>query len=515
LRRDLKWKTWLILFLVFFAFIYAVAPQYSQKLKDSFFKGQDPIRKGLDLKGGIEVILAPDYRAEGRVLAQVMNEILKSVNSLGVQGAEARLLGRAENNRYDGLIFTFKSAEDANRVLRSAVIKREFEWRSGIESKKLLLKVEAVDGNPRALQVLVSEDPANFPHDALYQAKVIISNRVNASGLAETDVRYDEKNGRIQVQLPGVQSQEEADQLIRSTGRLNFRLNGRIVMFGSDLKDAMAQFDPSQGAPVIQFEFGRLGAKQFADITSENVGNVLAMYLDEELLMEPVINEPITGGKGIITLRGGTSLEEARNYAILMKSGALPISLRTVQMTQVAPTLGSETVRQSVVAGIFGIILVILFMAIFYSLPGLLADAALVIYAVLFLGVFALCRGVLTLPGVAGLILSIGMAVDANIIILERIKDEIRAGKRMRPALEAGFDRAFWTIVDSNVTTLIVGVVLMIFGTGAVKGFAVTLNLGILISMFTVLVVSRLFLELAIDKHPDKYLKYFWAKGVK
>ena len=151
-------------------------------------------------------------------------------------------------------------------------------------------------------------------------------------------------------------------------------------------------------------------------------------------------------------------------------------------------------------------------MAIFSKLTGLLADAALVYY-ILFLGSLPSAE-VLTLPGVAGLILSIGMAVDANIIILERIKDEIRAGKRMRPALEAGFDRAFWTM-DSNVTTLIVGVVLMIFGTGAVKGFAVTLNLGILISMFTVLVVSRLFLELAIDKHPDKYLKYFWAKGVK
>lgn len=515
MRRDLKWKTWLILFLVFFAFVYAIAPQYSQELKARFFKGQDPIRKGLDLKGGIEVILAPDYRAEGRVLAQVMGSLLKSISSLDVPGPEARLLGRAENNRYDGLVFTFKSAEDANRVLRSGVIKREFDWKSGIESKKLLLKVRTVAENPQVLQVYVSEDPANFPTDALYQAKVIISNRVNASGLAETDVRYDEKNGRIQVQLPGVQSQEEADQLIRSTGRLNFRLNGKIVMFGSDLKDAMAQYDPAQGAPIIQFEFGRLGAKQFADITSENVGNVLAMYLDEELLMEPVINEPITGGKGVITLGRGASVEDARNYAILMKSGALPISLRTVQMTQVAPTLGSETVRQSVVAGIIGIILVILFMLFFYGLPGLLADVALVIYAVLFLGVFALFRGVLTLPGVAGLILSIGMAVDANIIIYERIKDEIRSGKRMRPALHAGFDRALWTIVDSNVTTLIVAVVLMIFGTGAVKGFAVTLSLGILISMFTVLVVTKLFLELAIDKNPDRYLKYFWAKGVK
>ena len=220
----------------------------------------------------------------------------------------------------------------------------------------------------------------------MYQAKVIISNRVNASGLAETDVRYDEKNGRIQVQLPGVQSQEEADQLIRSTGRLNFRLNGRIVMFGSDLKDAMAQFDPSQGAPVIQFEFGRLGAKQFADITSENVGNVLCHISDEELPWNPD-HEPILEERHYHP--AWRTLEEARNYD-LMKSGR-PHLPRTVQMTQVAPTLGSETVRQSVVAGIFGIILVILFMAI-YSLPGLLADAALVIYAVLFLGVFALCR---------------------------------------------------------------------------------------------------------------------------
>jgi len=514
-RRDLRWKTWLIFILVFCAFIYAIVPQYSQELRGIFFKGQDPIRKGLDLKGGIEVILAPDYRAEGRALIQVMNDLLKKIEGIGVAGPEAKLLGRADNNRYDGLLFTFRSAEDANRVLRAKVLEKRFNWRSGVESKELLLDVQIDQGNPRALQVYVKEDPANFPKEALYQAKVIISNRVNASGMAETDVRYDEKNGRIQVQLPGIKSQEEADRLIRSTGRLNFRLNERIVMFGSDLKNAVADFDTSQGAPVIHFEFGRVGAEQFADITSENVGKTLAMYLDEEKLMEPVINEPITGGKGRITLGRGTSLEQARNYAILMKSGALPISLRTVQMTQVAPTLGSEMIRQSLVAGIVGIILIILFMLIFYGLPGIMADLALVLYAILVLGTFALFRGVLTLPGVAGLLLSIGMAVDANIIIYERIKDEIRAGKRMRPALQGGFDRAFWTIVDANVTILIVAGVLIMFGTGPVKGFAGTLGIGILISMFSALVITRAFLELLIDRNPDQYLKLFKARGVK
>ena len=237
------------------------------------------------------------------------------------------------------------------------------------------------------------------------------------------------------------------------------------------------------------------------------------MYLDEEKLMEPVIKEPIPNGEGRITLGRGASLEEAKNYAILMKSGALPISLRTVQTTQVAPTLGSEMVRQSVVAGLIGIALVILFMLLFYGIPGLLADVALVIYALLILGVLALFRGVLTLPGVAGFILSIGMAVDANIIIFERIKDELRAGKRMRPALNAGFDRAFWTIFDSNVTTLLVAIVLLIFGMGPVRGFAVTLSIGIIASMFTALVVSRTLLEIMIDRNPDRYLKFFGVRG--
>lgn len=514
MRRDLRWKTWLIMALVFLTAIYAIAPQYSRELKELFFKGQDPIRKGLDLKGGIEVILAPDYRAEARVLVGVKSQLLKLLSPLEIGEPSVTFLGRSDNNRYEGLLFKFQSEEDARRVLNAKVIGKNLNWSSGVEKKKLIVTgVQIPEEAPSTLRVYIEEDPANFAKDALYQAKVIIANRVNASGLSETDVRLDEKNGRIQVQLPGIKNQEEAERLIRSTGRLNFRLNDKIVMFGTDLKDAQANFDTSEGAPVIHFSFGRVGARQFEEITSENVGKVLAMYLDEELLMEPVIQEPITGGEGRITLGRGATLQEAKNYAILMKSGALPISLRTVQTTQVAPTLGSEMVRQSLVAGIAGICLVILFMLLFYGLPGIVADAALIIYALVFLGVLALFRGVLTLPGVAGLILSIGMAVDANIIIYERIKDEIRTGKRMRPALAAGFDRALWTIIDANVTTLIIAFVLLFFGTGPVKGFAVTLSIGILVSMFTALVISRTLLEIMIDRNPDRFLNNFGARG--
>ncbi len=229
--------------------------------------------------------------------------------------------------------------------------------------------------------------------------------------------------------------------------------------------------------------------------------------------MAPVISEPIPSGNAQITLGSGAALQEAKDYAILMKSGALPISLRSVLVTQVAPTLGTETVRLSLVAGTAGIILILVFMISFYGLMGLVADLALLIYTLLVVGSLVVFRGVLTLPGVAGLILGIGMAVDANIIIYERIKDEMRAGKGIRSALTAGFDRAYITILDSNVTTLIIAGVLSYFGTGAVKGFAVTLTISILVSMFSALVVSRTLLEIWINKSPDRFLTKYGVRG--
>ena len=234
----------------------------------------------------------------------------------------------------------------------------------------------------------------------------------------------------------------------------------------------------------------------------------MAIHLDEEQLMNPVIEEPIRDGRGVIRM-GNSTIDEAKRYAILMEAGSLPVSLRNLAVNQVAPTLGREMIQQSLVAGIAGITLVIVFMVGFYGLVGVLADLALVLYAAAVLVVMAMLRGVLTLPGVAGLILSIGMAVDANIIIFERIKDEIRSGKRVRPAVASGFSRALRTILDSNVTTLIIAGVLLFYGYGAVRGFALTLTVGILVSMFTALVVTKLFLELMIDRDPDRFVGHF------
>ena len=514
MRRDLQWKTWLILVLVFIVVIYAVVPIFSPALKQKFFKGQDPLRRGLDLKGGLEVILAPDYRVERRVLSEVQTHLLRAVTELGISEPTVNLMGQAnDNNRYEGLVFKFATQDEVERVLRARVIKDKLTWKSGIEEKKLKLNAEASPSEPTMLRVQIAEDPTNFPADALYQAKVIIANRINSTGLSETVVRLDKNKERIEVQLPGVKSQEEAERLIKSTGRLNFRLNGKIVMFGTDLEDAQAGFSTNEGTSVIHLRFGKAGAKLFEKITTDHVGEVLAIYLDEEELMAPVISEPIPSGNAQITLGSGAALQEAKDYAILMKSGALPISLRSVLVTQVAPTLGTETVRLSLVAGTAGIILILVFMISFYGLMGLVADLALLIYTLLVVGSLVVFRGVLTLPGVAGLILGIGMAVDANIIIYERIKDEMRAGKGIRSALTAGFDRAYITILDSNVTTLIIAGVLSYFGTGAVKGFAVTLTISILVSMFSALVVSRTLLEIWINKSPDRFLTKYGVRG--
>jgi preprotein translocase subunit SecD len=487
---------------------------FSPTLKQKFFKGQDPLRRGLDLKGGLEVILAPDYRVEKRVLTEVQFHLLTAINKLEIKEPSVTLLGKAnDNNRFEGLVFQFASQEDAERVLRGKVIKEKLTWRSGVEEKKLKVTTQMSRTEPGIIKVRIEEDPSNFPADALYQAKVIIANRINSTGLSETVVRLDKSKDRIEVQLPGIKSQEEAERLIKSTGRLNFRLNGKIVMFGTDLEDAQAGFNSSEGKNVIHLKFGKAGAKQFEKITAEHVNEILAIYLDEEELMAPIISEPIPSGDAQISLGSGATLQEAKDYAILMKSGALPISLRSVLVTQVAPTLGTETVRLSLMAGTIGIILVLLFMLFFYGLMGLVADLALLIYTLLVIGSLVVFRGVLTLPGVAGLILGIGMAVDANIIIFEGIKDEVRSGKGMRAALKTGFDRAYVTILDSNITTLIIAAVLSYFGTGAVKGFAVTLTISILVSMFSALVVSRTLLEIWVDKSPDKFLTKYTVRG--
>jgi protein-export SecD/SecF family membrane protein len=502
LRNDLRWKS-LVIFALVLIFGLLLSP-VGKNLFDS-----DPIRQGLDLKGGIELILSPDYRLGQNVLSKLGDDLLAKMRQASVS-ANMQFLGTVDNERYDGLQFTFGSPAEAERAINVGVFpsRLKFDFFGEIRNLNLDAKKE---GNKISLTVL--QDANDFPDDALQRSVAVIENRINeaAGQMAEADVRIDASQ-RINVQLPGIDSLKKAQEIIMATGRLTFRIDNKIVLDGSNMKEVGVSFHQGDGY-VIYFGFKGDDAKQLAKVTAENVRKNMGVYLDEKELINPVIEEPLSKGEGIIKL-GNTPKEEVEKYALLMKSGALPISLKIEQSTQVAPTLGKEIIKQSVFSCIIGIILVVLFMLLFYGMPGLMADFALIVYGVLVLGVMALFRGVLTLPGIAGFILSLGMAVDANIIIFERIKDELRNGKRVRAAVQGGFERAFVTILDSNITTLISAAVLFFLGNGPVKGFAVTLGLGVLISMFTAIFVTRVFLEWRIDRNPDRYAKHFGGKEV-
>ncbi|MGI6775691.1 MAG: protein translocase subunit SecD [Patescibacteria group bacterium] len=335
-----------------------------------------------------------------------------------------------------------------------------------------------------------------------------IRRRVDLYGVSEARVETarEQDNLRLIVELPGVEETEEAVALIGQTAQLDFRRQideaspsaGFVStdLTGADLKKAGIDFDPTTGEPLITLEFSPEGREKFARLTEETVGQILAIFLDEMPLSLPVVEEPIKEGNAVI--KGEFSLEEARKLVAQMNAGALPVSLKLVEQRTVEASLGQEAVRQSLWAGAVGILAVMIFMFAYYGKLGLIADLALLIYGLLTLTLYRLIPVTLTLPGIAGLILSIGMAVDANILIFERLREEQRQGKEGMTALELAFGRAWDSIRDANACTIITAFILLnpfdwsFFPTaGMIRGFALTLGLGVVLSLFTGVVVSR------------------------
>jgi preprotein translocase subunit SecD len=331
----------------------------------------------------------------------------------------------------------------------------------------------------------------------------VIRNRIDAIGVSEPIIQSTKIGDRrgIIVELPGVSDVNQAIDLIGKTAQLDFRTQAKKGEFiktdltGADLKKAAVQFDQS-GNPEITLKFNSDGAKKFAKITKENIGKPVAIYLDETPISIPTVQSEIRNGDAVIT--GQFSITEAKKLAIQLNAGALPVPISIAEQRNVGATLGTDSIQKSLLAGLIGIVLVSLFMIIYYRLPGVLATLALAIYAIATLAVFKLIPVTLTLAGIAGFILSVGMAVDANILIFERLKEELREGKTLTAAVEAGFSRAWNSIRDSNVSSIITALILFIFGAGVVKGFAVTLSIGVLISMFTAIIVTRTFLRLVM-----------------
>lgn len=300
-----------------------------------------------------------------------------------------------------------------------------------------------------------------------------------------------------------------------------YAYGGRVfptLMTGRHLKDANVSTD-NMGQIVIAFELTEEGAQIFRDYTMKHVGDIVAIVLDKRVLSAPVIREAIPSGKGIISSgqQGGFPLEEARKLAIQMKYGALPVPLKVIENRTVGPTLGQDSVQRSLRAGIIGLIVVLLFMLTYYRIPGALADVALVIYALINVALYKLIPVTLTLPAITGFILSTGMAVDANILVFERMKEELRVGKPLRTAMEAGFSRAWTSIRDSNLSTLLTCVILYWFGSNygasTVKGFAITLALGVLVNLFTAIIVTRTFLRFVLHLTGEGLRQKRWLLG--
>ena len=338
----------------------------------------------------------------------------------------------------------------------------------------------------------VDTEQAQVNDDAMNRVVKIMEKRVNELGLTEPIIQR-EGERRIIIELPGVKDPDKAIAVLGKTAMLEFKdEEGNTVLSGTDLKDAREQTTQNNQNEVA-IEFTDEGAQKFADLTSANVGRTIAILLDGEVLTAPRVNEPITGGKAVIT--GSRNLEEAHNLAVLLRSGALPVKVDIIETRTVGPTLGQDSKDKSVFAFTVGVGAIFVFMLLFYRVSGLIANLSLMAYVIILLFVLKLLDATLTLPGVAGIILSIGMAVDANVLIFEHFKEEVKAGKTLRMAMDSGFKRAFTTIFDSNLTTIIAAAVLFFFGTGPIRGFAITLGLGVVISMFTAITLTQFMLK--------------------
>ncbi len=378
------------------------------------------------------------------------------------------------------------------------------------------------------MQIVLEADMTGIAEEdrltALDSAKEVILRRVDLYGINEPVVQtaIAGDSHRVVVELPGLDDPTEALSLVGQTAQLEFHLVKTIEsdegpmteliptgLSGKQLKKASVQFDPQTNEPIVGIEFDAEGSELFGEITTNNAGQLLAIFLDDNMLMAPQINEPIYGGQAVIT--GGFSIDEAKQLSIQLNAGALPVPITVLEQRTIGASLGTESVQKSVQAGLLGLIFVVIFMIAYYQIPGLIAGIALTIYALLTIALYKMLGVVITLPGIAGLLLSIGMAVDANILIFERMKEELRVKKPFESAMKLGFGRAWDSIKDANVVTLATALVLInplnfsfLNTSGMVRGFGVTLFIGVLLGLFTGVVVTRTLVRLFLSEQAAK-----------
>lgn len=415
-------------------------------------------------------------------------------------------------------------------------------WQIYPPTKKIKRGLDLLGGMQLMLQVEKSGLKKETAKDVTDRALEVIRNRIDALGVAEPLIQKAGED-RILIQLPGVKDPERAIEIIGRTALLEFKLvnddqglldkalsgevpdgyevaylvqkdergisregsplllEKKVELTGSGLKDAYVGID-NNGLPEVRLEFNRKGAGRFAKITGANIEKRLAIVLDGKVFSAPVIRDRIPGGKAQIS--GRFTMQEAKDLAIVLRAGALPAKLSIIQKRIVGPSLGRESIKKGTTSAILGAILVVFFMVIYYAASGMIANFALFINILIILAVLAFFKATLTLPGIAGIALTIGMAVDANVLIFERIREELKIRKMIRSSIDAGYEKALVTIVDSNLTTVIAGFVLFLFGTGPIKGFGLTLTIGILANIFTAVFVTKLIFDLICSRYKMK-----------
>ncbi len=384
--------------------------------------------------------------------------------------------------------------------------------------KPTKLGLDLVGGSRLMLEAETTDSIAKITPEVMGRLQFAIENRVNKLGVAETVVQQVGEK-RLLIEIPNVTDLKEAKAFLGETAQLEFKKEAKdkdgnptwepTGLSGKDLSRSSLSTDQT-GQWVVSLEFNDEGAKKFAELTKSLVGQQMAIFFDGEIQSAPVIREAIYGGKAQIS--GGNSgfeYAEAERMVNLLNAGALPVPAKIVEENTVGPTLGADSIEKSKFAGIVGLGAVMLFMIAYYRLPGLIADIALIIYSLILFALFKTIPVTLTLAGIAGFILSIGMAVDANILIFERTKEELRAGRNLFTAINSGFDRAFTSIFDSNMTTIITCTILYLLGTSIVKGFALTLALGVIVSMFSAITITKNFMHLIFGTGELKYPALF------
>jgi preprotein translocase subunit SecD len=471
---------------------------------------------GLDLQGGSYLLLEVDSNyIKKEKLDQVRDDVRRQLR-------EAKIGYTGLSSKGDNV--EVRITKDTEQQPALSKLRELSQPMSGLLGSSGQRSLEVSDAGGGIIRLTVTQASiTDRIRQTIEQSIQIVERRVNELGTVEPLIQRQGQD-RILVQVPGLQDPTRLKKLIGETAKMDFRMvdstvspeqaqagrlppdsellpstepghppsvvKKQVLVSGGDLTDAQAGFDPRSGEPVVNFRFNTAGARKFSQATSENVGQPFAIVLDNKVISAPVIREPITGGSGQIS--GSFTVQAANDLAILLRAGALPAPLTIIEERTVGPGLGQDSIDKGELAAYVGSIMVIVFMLLTYRLFGVFANIAVAINVAMIFGVLSLLNATLTLPGIAGIVLTVGIAVDSNVLIYERIREELRGGRTAISAIDAGFKRALSTILDSNITTFIAAAVLFYIGTGPVRGFAVTLGIGIITTVFTAFTLTRL-----------------------